>query len=167
MQKQRVSQINIFVRTNDNNDKSKIVSKNSKPKLKQKHPIFMVWTPNPGWMMVFGPQLICMWVLAQSYQLGSKLHPVYPLLALMHLPHRVFPPPPLFPVYSLYISPRKMFSNPHPLLTSSPYSLLLVGQLSLPPHFAHILTFIRILRDSHVFRGFLWYLFQSSKSVRQ
>lgn len=60
-----------------------------------------------------GPLLICMWTLAWSYKLDFKLHLVYPLLALMHLPHHVFPPLPLcFPVHTLYISSPKVFSNP-------------------------------------------------------
>lgn len=60
-----------------------------------------------------GPLLICMWTLAWSYKLDFKLHLVYPLLALMHLPRRVFPPLSLcFPVHTLYISSPKVFSNP-------------------------------------------------------
>ena len=124
----------------------------------------------PPPVYVFGPQLIYMWALSQSYQVSSKLHIISPNSTF-------FPLFPLFPGVSpewfffFSISPSLpffFFQKPPKCWSSSPfYSLSLVGLLSLPfPHFARILTSIRIPRNPHNLRGFSWNLFQTSSSVR-
>ena len=111
----------------------------------------------PPPVYVFGPLLIYMWVLSQSYQLSSKLHLVSP--------NSTFFP---FIPYVSQCFPRMIFlllllslffpQNPPKCWPSSPfYSLSLVGLSSLPfPHFACIPTSIRIPRNPHNLRGISW-----------
>ena len=105
-------------------------------------------------MIVFGTQFIYMRVKSQSYKLGPKLH----LVSLKS---------PMFPCVFLSVSHSPVFQPALSLPSSAFYSLLLVGWPSLFPHFTHIPTFIKILRDPHNFKGLPWNLFQTLKSVWQ
>ena len=119
----------------------------------------------PPPVYVFGPLLIYMWVLSQSYQLSSKLHLVSPNSTFFPL-SLMFPSVSLEWFFFFFFSHFFFPQNPPKCWPFSPfYSLSLVGLSSLPfPHFARIPTSIKIPRNPHNLRGISWNLFQTSNS---
>ena len=84
----------------------------------------MVPKPPP---VVFGPQLIYMWILSQSYQLSSKLHLVSPNSVFLPL-SPLFPQSGFSPSQSLSLS---IFSNLPPpfMLTLFPFLQSLISRV--------------------------------------